>query len=216
MNKLRKSITDIKIDSKNLFVRVGCSNINEESIFLDKLAEILAAGAEVVQIEKNNLSDKDFLSLANKTKQLCAEFGATFIVKSRVDIAYLSEADGVNLEQEDIDIRLAREILGENSIIGIVIYTQAQAVNSVKDGADYISMRISSTPTEPVIETGLEYAKWVSENTFLPVVVEGSIDIAFCQQLIDKNLSKLSVDNTILDTSSPHTVTVNLLEFLKK
>ena len=172
MNKLRKSITDIKIDSKNLFVRVGCSNINEESIFLDKLAEILAAGAEVIQIEKNNLSDKDFLSLANKTKQLCAEFGATFIVKSRVDIAYLSEADGVNLEQEDIDIRLAREILGENSIIGIVIYTQAQAVNSVKDGADYISMRISSTPTEPVIETGLEYAKWVSENTFLPVLLE--------------------------------------------
>jgi thiamine-phosphate pyrophosphorylase len=163
------------------------------------------------------MPDKQFLDTAKKTKQLCEVFNASLLIRNRADIAYLSSADGVNLEQEGLDIHSARELLGEDFIIGLYTNTRESVIQSVKDGADFIIVGYGkSTPTEPVIETGLEYAKWVSENTFLPVVVEGSIDIEFCQQLIDKNLSKLSVDNTILDTSSPHTVTVNLLEFLKK
>ena len=64
-------------------------------------------------------------------------------------------------------------MFGEEIIIGIYVDTKDGALSAVKDGADYISVnQIFPTPTEPVKNTGLEYAKWVSENTFLPVLVE--------------------------------------------
>ena len=170
--KLREKITDLKLRNKKhciLVVRREQESVND---FIDRIASNLSDGADVIFLSGKNLTDREFIDCATKSKQLCEMFEATFIVESRVDIAYLAKADGVNLNQEDIDIRSVREFLGEEFFVGLYSNTPEDVLFLVKGGADYISVnQIPSTPTEPVNKTGLEYAKWVSENTFLPILV---------------------------------------------
>ena len=140
-------------------------------------------------------------------------FDSTFIVRNRADIAYLSSADGVNLEQEAIDIHSVRELIGEDSIIGLYRDTREGILRAVKDGADYISVgSISSTPTEPVTSTGLEYAKWVSENICVPVLICGEFNTTQCHQLKLAGCTRFMIDKVVLNSSSPKTVTVKYLD----
>ena len=169
-DKLKEQIFNIKLKSRRVWFFAEYVGFKTPDEFLDNLAQNLSDGAEVVELSGANMTDREFLETAKKTKQLCEVFGATFLVKNRADIAYLSSADGVNLEQEDIDTLSVLEIFGEKVLIGLYINTNC-AEFSVKGGADYIiRCNTVSTPTEPVKLTGLEYAKWVSENTLLPVV----------------------------------------------
>ena len=171
---IRNKIIDLKFRNKQFAVRYVYNGYGNKDEFFDKVASDISSGAEIVLFSGENMPDGEFLDCAKKLKQLCEMFEITFIVESRVDIAYLCGADGVNLNEEDIDIRSAREILGEETLIGISVNTLSGESYSVKDGADYISVnQIPSTPTEPVNKTGLEYAKWVSENTLLPVLYFG-------------------------------------------
>ena len=168
---IRKKLLDLKIQNKTNTRRFVYDKKESLNGFINSAASDLSSGVEVMILSGNNMTDSEFLDCAKKLKQLCDMFEATFIVESRADIAYLSGADCVNLKQEDIDIQSARKIFGEEIFIGISLTTLSDELYSVKDGADYISLnQIPSTPTEPVIKTGLEYAKWVSENTHLPVL----------------------------------------------
>lgn len=179
--KLKKLSVDMKIFSKKLCLEIDCDT-NNESILIDYIAQAITSGFKLIHLGSGNSTDSDFLKIAKKIKQICDEFDTTLIIKSRADIAYLISADGVILEQDDIDIGSAREILGEERIIGIYISNYDEF--SVKDGADYISIKqICSTPTEPV-KTGIEYAKWVSENTYNKVPIFGNKDYKNLLELI--------------------------------
>ena len=213
--KIKKQLIEYKINKRNLFLYVKYKGFNGTDDFLDKTAGLIISGVDGIELDGEGLSDKDFLDLARKIGQLCAQYDVTFIIKNRVDIAYLSSADGVNLEQDCLDIASVREIIGGEKIVGLYI-NSPEALDLVKDGADYISVRqISSTPTEPVMSTGLEYAKWVSEKSLLPVIVVYDIENIPTSTTAHKNL-RVAVDNSIFNYSSPNTVTENLLNKLKK
>lgn len=215
-NKLREQLIQKKIYEKHLGLDAVFKGFKSTEEFIDKIASALSGGLEIVQLSGDNLTDREFLDCAMKIKQLCEMFDATFIVKNRADIARLSGADSVNLEQEDIDIRYVKEIIGEEILIGLYVNTETDVLLSVKDGADYISInQIFPTPQEPVKNTGLEYAKWVSENTLCPVLMSGNINVNNYQTLLINNINRLLIDNSILDTFSPNSVTVNILNHLK-
>ena len=163
-DKLKTQIINIKVKSKQNFLSARYEGFKSYDEFLNKIAENLSNGIGFIELSGERISDSVFLELAKKTKQLCEIYNATIAIKNRTDIAYLSSADCVNLEQEAIDIHSASELLGKDFLIGL--YSTPESIElSVKGGADYILLRNNiSTPTEPVSSTGLEYAKWVSEN----------------------------------------------------
>jgi len=213
--KLKKQLTDQKIGKRNLFLYTKYTDFENLNDYLNKIAEFLELGIEGIELNGEGLSDSIFLDVAKITKQLCAEYNATFMIKSRADIAYLSSADCVNLEQDDLDISSVREVIGGEILIGCYINSQ-NALALVKDGADYINLcQISSTPTEPVNKTGLEYAKWVSENTPFPVILVGNPNIDY-SSLSRIDVSIFALENSIFRYTSPNKVTVNLLKHLKK
>ena len=51
--------------------------------------------------------------------KLTRKAGATLIINDRVDVALTAGADGVHLGQDDLSVDEAREILGEDKIIGV-------------------------------------------------------------------------------------------------
>lgn len=127
----------LKILSKNLFLIADLEDFNSFDAFLNAVASACLVGVQIILYRDNKSSDKEYISNAKKIKLLCDEFGVTFLVNNRPDIAFSLQADGVLLGQNDIDIYSAREILGQNSIIGSACSSLVQINYAISQGADF-------------------------------------------------------------------------------
>ncbi|GEM_PF-3913689 len=212
--KLREQIIGYKIAKRNLFFYTKYKNYANLDDYLNKIAVFLELGGEGIELDGEGTTDREFLQAAKLTKQLCAQYDSTFMIKSRADIALLSSADCINLNRDNLDILSVREILGGDILIGFYI-NSLKALDLVKDGVDYINYQILPTPTEPAKLTGLEYAKRVSEKISFPVVLIGDENIDYTTTQLNST-DRIAIDDAIYNYSSPNKVTVNLLSKLKK
>jgi len=205
------------LKNRKLCAEIDLDNCSGVSDCLDRTAGWLSAEADIIRLCAKNTKDNIFLETSKKIKQLCSEFGALFIVKSRCDIAYLSEADGLTLSEEDISVNEARKLLLPNTIIGTEVYSREKALESIKNGAEYISIGLTfSAPNKPALDSaGLEYAKWVSENSFLPVFAHCDADRNNITKLLLTGISKITLCKAATNVVSPNTAAEKLAELLK-
>ncbi|MBN8735589.1 MAG: thiamine phosphate synthase [Xanthomonadales bacterium] len=71
---------------------------------------------------------------------LCREFAVPLIVNDDVELARRSDAAGVHLGEDDVDIADARATLGDPAIIGVSCYDSLQrAQAATAAGADYLA-----------------------------------------------------------------------------
>ena len=125
--------------------------IDTENLF-EKVKNILEGGVKIIQFRCKKGTDSDNLKFAIKLKELCDDYGALFLINDRVDIAMACEADGVHLGQNDMDMKLARKILGFSKIIGISANNERDIKKAIEDGCDYLGIG-------PIFETSIKKEK---------------------------------------------------------
>ncbi len=136
-------------------------------------------GADAVQLRMKNIDGKEMLEQAKIIKNLADEYSKFFIVNDRVDIAMLSDADGVHLGQKDIPVENARKIMGDDKIIGVSVQTVEEAVKAQEGGADYLgvgSIFQTSTKQDAVQSLGLDAIFSIKNAVDLPLVAIGGIN----------------------------------------
>lgn len=202
---LKEKYKQIKLNDKKLYLVTNSDKFETEDEFLDSIASALEGGVDILQLREKNMSAKNILELGKKVKLLCEQYDVLFIVNDRIDIAALLEADGVHLGQDDLDVKSARNILGENCIVGVSTHAPEQALKAVEDGADYIGVGpVFATPTkENRIPVGLEYVKWAAENIDIPAFAIGGIDLENCEEVFDAGLNRIAVVRAIINAKSP-------------
>lgn len=114
--KLQKHLINYKIRNRVKRFVANFTDKTDTAAFLDNLANELNNGADLI-IFKTSAPSGISLEAAKKAKLLAGEFEATFLVYDRADIAFLTEADGIILDESGISETEARKILGENAII---------------------------------------------------------------------------------------------------
>ena len=206
----------IKLLNRKLYLVTNSDKFDSEDLFLDAVASALKGGVDILQLREKNMPANKIIELGKKIKLLCGEYNALFIVNDRVDIAFAVGADGVHLGQDDMDIQSAREILGENAIIGVSTHAPEQAQKAVLDGADYIGVGpVFTTPTKPGRQSvGLEYVKWVSDNIDLPAFAIGGIDLDNVNEVISNGAKKIAVVRAIINSVNPEIAARAFLEVL--
>src|SRR5579872_4189566 len=138
---------------------------------------MLEAGARILQLRLKNVSSRDFLAAARAISQLCHRRDAIFIVNDRVDIAMLSDADGVHLGQNDLPLEMGRKLVGPGKIIGVSTASVEMARAAEAGGADYIGFGpmypggLKNTSQGQ----GLERLSQVRAAVKLPIVAIGGI-----------------------------------------
>jgi thiamine-phosphate pyrophosphorylase len=114
--------------------------------FLDA---ILVAGVDVVQLREKDAEAGDLLRWGETFREAAERHGALLIVNDRPDVAFALDADGVHLGQNDLPPRVAREILGDDAIIGLSTHSPAQW-DAAGPEADYLCIGpVWETPTKP-------------------------------------------------------------------
>ncbi|MCQ2056373.1 MAG: thiamine phosphate synthase [archaeon] len=96
-------------------------------------------GADIVQLRVKD-NDPRFLDWAIKISRISRSLHKLFIVNDNVDIALLSEADGVHVGQSDMPVKHIRKLVPKDFIIGVSVGNIEEAVKAEKDGASYVAL----------------------------------------------------------------------------
>lgn len=146
--------------------------------FLQCIEAALRGGVTLVQLREKNINGREFLERAMAVKSLCEKYNVPLLINDRIDIALACKAQGIHLGQEDIPLAAAREILGDEAIIGISAHTSEEARLAELAGADYLGVgAVFPTNTKgDASEVGLERLKQIHGITKLPLVGIGGIN----------------------------------------
>lgn len=142
----------------------------------EKIETALKAGVDYIQLREKNISSAEYLKRARLLREMTDKYHTKFIVNDRLDIAMISEADGVHLGQSDIPVADARKILGRDKMIGATAKTVEQAVKAEKEGADYLGSGawfFTSTKKDAVPITEETYRDILNAVTIPNVAVGG-------------------------------------------
>lgn len=216
-DKLKEQYNKYMLENKKLYLVTNSDKFETETDFLNAVASALKGGVDILQLREKTMSANKIIELGKKIKLLCAEYNTTFIVNDRVDIAYILEADGVHLGQDDMDVASARKILGNNAIIGISTHAPEQAKKAVDDGADYIGVGpVFTTPTKPTTKSvGLEYVNWVSKNIQIPYFAIGGINLENVDEVIKNGAKRIAVVRAIINAENPEHAAEKILKHLE-
>ena len=122
----------------SLYLVTDRTNVKDEEVFLTKIEDSLKGGVTLVQLREKNISTREYIDLAKKVKVICDKFDVPLLIDDRIDVCLASKCAGVHLGDEDMEIKDARRILGDNYIIGATAKSVARAVQCEKEGADYL------------------------------------------------------------------------------
>jgi len=139
-----------------------------------------------------------------------------FIVNDRVDIALASNADGIHLGQDDLDLKTARKILGNSKIIGISANNEIDIANSIKDGCDYIGIGpVFKTSTKKDKEPlGLEKIKYLTKDIKIPWFAIGGISKKNISYLKNNGFSKFAIVSELMNSEDPKEEAIMILKEL--
>ncbi len=152
------------LDSARLYV---CTDARTASGDLeDFLHAAYAGGAGIIQLRDKNIDTADEIAALRLLAAVADEHEALFAVNDRADIAALVGADVFHIGQRDLRPAQARQLLGDEVLIGRSTHTDEQAAEALLDPAvDYFCTGpLWATPTKPGrAATGLEFIRRTAE-----------------------------------------------------
>lgn len=175
------------------------------SQFLVVLEEILASTTPLVQVRRKNITDSEHIRFTTKVVKLCHRYRSRCVVNDRVDIAQASEADGVHLGADDMDISQARKIL-PSSIIGATCRTEDQARQAAAEGASYLGVGpafASTTKPELTNLVGPKQIGSIAAAVTIPVFAIGGITTLNIAAISKANIFGAAVVATVFEASDP-------------
>ena len=140
------------------------------------------------------------LETANALRELTHAHAALLIINDDPQLAKAVQADGVHLGQDDADIEAARELLGENAIIGVSCYNRFElAQQASAQGADYIAFgRFFASRTKPQAAlAGIELLRQAQQELAISIVAIGGITADNGGELINAGADMLAVIDDI-------------------
>ncbi|MDR3282793.1 MAG: thiamine phosphate synthase [Candidatus Methanoplasma sp.] len=158
-------------------------------------------GADVVQLRMKCAPAGDMLRQARIIKETADDLSKLFIVNDRVDIAVISDADGVHLGISDIPVGDARKMLGDDKIIGATVHSLREAVIAAEAGADYLSagsVFTTNTKSDAVQGIGLDVIFEIKEALDIPLIAIGGIDKGNIQDVIRAGADGIAVVSAVV------------------
>ena len=114
------------------------THFTEKYSYLDSVRIALEGGCRWIQLRMKDVNETHLYPIALQVQQMCQKYGATFIIDDHVELVKKIKADGVHLGKLDMPITKAREILGNEFIIGGTANTFEDVKAHYEASADYI------------------------------------------------------------------------------
>ena len=204
-----------KIDTTLYFITDSTSVPTDR--FLPTVEAACKGGATLIQLREKNRSTREYMELAAATHEITKRYNIPLIIDDRVDVALAIGAEGVHVGQTDMPVKIARQLMGEDKIIGATTKTVPQALEAYEQGADYLGVgAIYPTTTKVVtILTSVDTLKAIVKAVpAVPIKVNaiGGLNKDNIDVLKDSGISGICAVSAIMKADDPEKATRELKE----
>ena len=192
----------------------------------DKIVETARAaalgGAGIIQVRSKPISARDLYDLGLSVVTAVHEVNpdAHVLIDDRVDVALALKPHGVagvHIGQDDLNPRIARDLLGPDAIIGLTTGTLelVEAANDYADVIDYIGAGpFRDTPTKDSGRTplGLDGYPALVEASQLPIVAIGDVTVDDAEDLARTGVDGVAIVRGIMNAENPRDYVERVVE----
>ena len=166
----------------------------------------VAGGVTCVQLREKNCTTLEFIREALSVRDFLYGKRVPLIINDRLDVAMAVAADGVHLGQSDMPLKMAREIVGTDLLIGISAESLEDAIEAAEGGADYVGVSpIYDTPTktDTAPALGLSGLQAIRRAVDIPLVGIGGLNVDNAASVIDSGADGVAVVSAIVSADDP-------------
>lgn len=199
---------------------MGSNNCRKDP--LQVMKEALDGGVTIFQYREKGdgaLTGEKRYAFAKQLQSLCKEYHVPFIVNDDVELALALEADGVHVGQDDENIQIVREKMGDK-IIGVSAHTIEEAHFAIEKGADYLGVGPifqTNTKKDAKAVQGTAGLRFFRESGIeIPIVGIGGITAENAASVVEAGADGVSVISAISLADSPYESTKKLAGLVKK
>ncbi len=167
--------------------------------------EALWGGVDCVQVREKGGPASELYETALGLLPGVRKAGAKLLINDRVDAALASGADGVHLAAKSLPPKAARELLGEEPLLGCSVHGLGEARAAVDSGADYVTFgHVYPTSSKPGMPPrGVRELAEIVESVEVPVLAIGGIDESNVHEVLGTGCAGISVISTIVAAPDP-------------
>ena len=188
----------MKINKKKFIYLISPNKIS--SAFYKNLKLVLKTGkVNFFQLRLKNYSLKQKVLIGKKIKNICIKYNVKFIINDEPLLAIKLDADGCHLGQKDINVKLAKKIMGKK-IIGVTCHNSINlAKKAIKHKISYIAFGAfyKSKTKKTKYLAPIKILNKVKKFTKIPIVAIGGINSDNYKNLLLNNANFLAISGYV-------------------
>jgi thiamine-phosphate pyrophosphorylase len=209
---LDETVSSLSLHDARLYL---CTDSRrEQGDLAEFLDAVLAAGVDIVQLREKHLEAAEELELLEVFAAACRRHRCLLAVNDRADVAAAAGADVLHLGQRDLPPAVARDIVGDQVLIGLSSHSAAEAAAAAtRDEVDYFCVGpIWATPTKPGRpHTGLDPIRTVAAaGPVRPWFAIGGIDESNLDEVLAAGAERIVVVRAITEATDPGAATARI------
>jgi thiamine-phosphate pyrophosphorylase len=184
---------------------------------LKDAGEIIRAGAKILQLRAKKETKRRIYEITIALGKLCRENDVRFLINDHVDIALITEADGVHLGQTDFPPDEARKLLGDK-LIGLSTHNaeQFQIANNLP--VDYVAIgpifeTLTKSDSAPAL--GISVIAQLTKAKSKPVVTIGGIRRHHVAEILANRVDGIALISEIYHHNTVYENTRRLVEEIR-
>jgi thiamine-phosphate pyrophosphorylase len=180
--------------------------------------ELADAGVRLLQYRNKSASSRELFASSKKLSSVLLARGVSFLVNDRADVAFLAEASGVHVGQEDLGVEAARTVIGARQLVGVSTHNLKQFQEAAATSADYIAVGpvfATSTKANPDPFVGTEFIRRARPLTEKSIVAIGGITLERAAEVIEAGADSVAVISDILRAPNPGKRALQYIDLLK-
>lgn len=205
--------------------KIGKLHVLTDTVFQSRFSHqelarmAIRGGADTIQYRQKNGSTREMIHIAAQMKRVCSDQGVPLIVNDRVDVAIAAKADGVHLGQDDFPIPLARELLGQEMMIGASASNMEEVEQCLLEGADYVGfgpIYPTTSKDDAGSVKGIDSLVQVVKAVPVPIIAIGGIGLDNLLEVLLTGVHGIAVISSVCCQEDPEQATKALYQILHK
>ncbi|WP_294975332.1 thiamine phosphate synthase [uncultured Leuconostoc sp.] len=182
--------------------------------FLNIVFEACDSGVTLVQLREKDVTTKRYFDLAVAVKKITDKFNIPLIIDDRVDICLAVNAAGVHIGDNELPIKIVRQLIGKDKILGVSVKDVQHAKEAEAQGADYFGVgAIYPTKTKVITKhTTIATLKDIVDNVAIPVNAIGGIKENNILSLKNTGISGVCMVSELMQAEDVRTKVANCLK----
>ena len=165
-----------------------------------------AGGCGAIHLRLPNLRGGDATRTARSLRrELTADTETLLIVNDRIDVAILAMADGVQLGERGFRVSDARQLVGDQMLIGRSVHDVDGAKRAESDGASYLlAGHVYETPSKEGEDgRGPGWLEEIAASVTIPVIAIGGINLSRITEVMETGAHGIAIGRALLTSDDP-------------